>query len=166
MASRTEHRAMQIWPRKYYTSPTPQHREAIRLHNYRAFFLKCIEKKTPEVVEDLACKIQPLYEKEFWAECEKHGMATYVKFDNHVRYHDRCAHSWFLGAHDFWWDHYGTVRDPLLAWAMQYKLSVEWALKMALDAMLERSWHHTHFEKFDYVPPRSVVERMATKISP
>jgi hypothetical protein len=166
MASNTERRAIQIWPRKYYMSATEEHREAIRLHNYRSYFLKCIEKQTPEVVEHLASKIRPLYEKEFWADCDKYGYAINVKFDNHVKYHDRCSYSWFLGTHDFWWDHYGTVRDPLLAWARQYRLSAEWVLKMALDAMLEWTWHHTHFEKFEYVPPRSVVEGRARKISP
>ena len=118
MASRTKRPAIQIWPRKYYTSPTKEHREAIQLHNYRSFFIKwkCIENRTPEVVDELACHILPLYEKEFWAECEKTGeSATSIMVDNHVKYHKLYAHAWFLGSRDFWWDRYSSVRDQLLA---------------------------------------------------
>ena len=165
MPSRSQRPAIKIWPRKYYTSPTKEHREAIRLHNYRCFFLKSIENCTPEVVDDLAYYIQPRYAKEFWADCEQAG-PTHTMFDNFVKYHQHYAHSWFLGSRDFWWDRYATVREELLAWAQYYKPQAEWVLKMALDAMGEWTQHFTHFEKFETVLPQAVIEERAKRISP
>src|SRR5262249_33806018 len=143
-----------------------EHRESIRVHNYRSFFLKSIEKCTPEVVEDLARDILPHYSAEFWAECEKDGQSTLRKFDNHVKYHNRYAHAWFSSSDDYWWERYATVRNPLLNWAKRYRIFAEWVLKMALDAMLEWTWHFTRFDKFESVLPWEVIAERAKRMTP
>jgi len=58
------------------------------------------------------------------------------------------------------------VRESGRPWSKRYNLSAEWVLKMALDAMLDWTWHHTHFDKFDLVPSQEVISERANRMSP
>jgi hypothetical protein len=133
-------------------------------YNYRVFFLKCIEKTTPVVVEDLAHDALPKYEELFWAACERDGVAS-TTYDN-LKYHKFMARSWASGTHDHWWDHYKAVREVLLNWAERYSLSVEWVLSMALDALIFWTRHFTRFEKIERFLRPEDIEAIVARLRP
>src|ERR1017187_4311871 len=140
---------IQPWPRKYYLGLGVQHRTDVRLNNYRCHFLNIVEKRTPEVVEDLASVILPKYSNHFWSPSTKPSKSN-LSMDM-LRYHRLMARSWVEGRQDAWWSYFEPVRDLLLSWAEWYQIKSDWVLQTALDAMLHWTWHHTRFDKFEKI---------------
>jgi hypothetical protein len=139
-------RLLRTWPRKY----TSRHQVAAQQHNLRVHFIRCIERLTPEVVEDLARDILPHYRSAFKSEATAYGSETELYLEKRAQHHAVMAEA-LIGPTSpaDRWDGYEAVREHLIAWADRYRLGAAWVVEWALHALLHWTSRATRFLHFE-----------------
>jgi hypothetical protein len=139
-------RLLLTWPRKYAS----RDHLATHQHNLRVHFVRCIERRTPEVVEDLAREILPHYRSAFESEASAYGSESELYLDKRAQHHAAMAQA-LIGATSpaDRWDGYQAVREHLIAWADRYRLRAAWVVEWALHALLHWTSRATQFSSFE-----------------
>lgn len=162
MSRERKRQEIPAWNRPYLQ---PEQRAA-ELQNYRVFFIQCIEQCTPFVVEELARDVLPPYAQAFRAETEEYESLSLLYIDKRAEHHQAMAEALLdMTSPADRWRRYRLVQPPFREWADRYKLKVDWALKFALDALLEWTFRNTIFPKFSQ-PSESEAEVYSATLSP
>lgn len=126
--------AMLGWPRP----EAPADRLLFVQHNYRAYFLKCIERQAPEIVKSLVDTTLALYMESFHAEAGQSQQWNNLAFEKRTRHHPEMARVLFdQSAAQMPWNGYVRVRLLLESWVQSYALNTPWVAREALDALLQ-----------------------------